>query len=135
MRKIVLFLFLACLSPAVVGKSITLPTDTIDHHQIYLNKRPLLFANANIKKEELKIFLEKSSLKNTDVLEVKYCTCTRNTDKYQLSLQDVQGNVIWETTTQTHTRTKISASILLKSKEKELNLYFGKVFLAKIIVQ
>jgi hypothetical protein len=132
MRKLLLFLFLACLSPAVVGKALSLPTDTINNHQVYLNKKPLLFAHANIKREDLTISLVKKNLKNTDTLGVAYGSCARTYAKYQLSLQDTTGKVVWETTTQTNRRTKIPASVLLKSKEKELNLYFGKVFLAKI---
>jgi hypothetical protein len=119
MQKLALFLFLACLSPVVVGKSFTLPADTINNNQIYLNKKPLLFANVHTKETELRISLKKKKLKSTDVLEAAYSSCTRSLEKYQLSLKDTKGNTIWETSTQTHIRTQIPASFLLKSKEKE----------------
>ncbi|TAE18824.1 MAG: hypothetical protein EAZ95_03155 [Bacteroidetes bacterium] len=102
MQKLLLFLLLACLSPALVGKPLTLPTDTINNHQIYLNKKPLLFANANMKKEELTISLAKKSLKNTDKLEVVYGTCTRSYEKHQLSLKNAQGKTVWKTSTHIH---------------------------------
>ncbi len=119
----------------VIGKSLT-PSDTIDHHQIYLNKKPLLFAHANTPEADLKILLWKKNLKNKDKDKIVavYSTCTRNNKPYQMSLKDTQGKLIWETSTQTHTRVEIPISVWLKTNEKELFLYVEKKFLAKITI-